>query len=79
MLIDTEVAGWRVFPVCFRRDDRPDPASEEFLPQEITIIPFVGKKELRLVDRHGQQIRNGIVIRSFATGQDAAKRASLTV
>ncbi|MGZ2470279.1 hypothetical protein ACVJMZ_005867, partial [Sinorhizobium medicae] len=40
---------------------------------------FVGQKQSRFADRYRQQIRNGIVIRSLATGQDEAERASLTV
>ena len=52
---------------------------QEFFTQEVTIVAFVGEEQPRLSDRYRQQVRNGVVIRSFAARQDEAKRASLTV
>ncbi|MCY1234341.1 hypothetical protein D9M68_172200 [compost metagenome] len=52
---------------------------QEFFTQEIAVIAFIGKEVLRLADRYRQQIMNGVVIRSLATRQDEAQRASLTV
>ncbi len=52
---------------------------QEFLAQEIAVVAFVSKEQPRLADRYRQQVRNGVVIRSFAARQDEAKRASLTV
>lgn len=60
-------------------NDRPDAVDQQFLTQEVAVITFVGQKQSRFADRYRQQIRNGIVIRSLATGQDEAERASLTV
>ena len=79
ILVCAEVAGRRVLPVCFWRNDRPDPVAQEFLTQEVTVIAFVGKEQPRLANRHRQQIRNGVVVRSLPARQDEAKRASLTV
>lgn len=79
ILVCPEVAGRRVLPVGLRRNDRPDPMDQEFLPYEITVISFVGKEQSRFADRYRQQVRDGIVVRSLATCQDEAKRASLTV
>jgi len=58
---------------------RPDPVDQQFLAQEIAIITFVSEKQFRFADRHCQQVWNGTVIRRFATRQDEAERASLTV
>jgi len=74
-----EVTGRRAFTVCFRRNCRPDPVDQQFLAQEIAIITFVSEKQFRFADRHCQQVWNGTVIRRFATRQDEAERASLTV
>jgi hypothetical protein len=52
---------------------------QEFLAQEIAVIAFVCKEQSRFADRYRQQVRNGVVVRSFAACQDEAKRASLTV
>ena len=52
---------------------------QEFFAQEITVIAFVGKEQSRFADRYRQQVRNGVVVRSFAACQDEAKRAALTV
>lgn len=52
---------------------------QKFFAQEIAVIAFIGKEEPRLADRYRQQIMNGVVIRSLATRQDEAERASLTV
>ncbi|KPF43302.1 hypothetical protein IP76_14360 [Rhizobium sp. AAP43] len=52
---------------------------QEFLAQEITFIAFVGKKQSRFADRYRQQVRDGVVIRSFAARQHEAKRTALTV
>jgi len=52
---------------------------QEFFTQEIAVIAFVGKEQSRFADRYRQQVRNGVVIRSFAACQDEAKRAALTV
>lgn len=79
ILVGSKVAGRRVLPVGLRRDHRPDPVDQQFLAQEISIIAFVGKEQPRFADRYRQQIRNGVVIRSFAACQDEAERASLTV
>jgi hypothetical protein len=52
---------------------------QEFFTQEITVVAFVSKEQPRFTDRYRQQVRKGIVIRSLATRQDEAERASLTV
>lgn len=52
---------------------------QEFLAQEVAVIAFVGKEQSWFADRYGKQVRNGVVIRSFAACQDEAKRAALTV
>ena len=52
---------------------------QQFLAQEVTIVAFVSKEQPWLADWYRQQVRNGIVVRSFAARQDKAKRASLTV
>ncbi len=52
---------------------------QQFLTQEVAVVALVGEKQSRFADRHGQQVSNGIVIRSFATRQDEAEWASLTI
>lgn len=79
VLVGPVVAGKRVLAVGLWRNDRPDPMDQEFFTQEIAVIAFIGKEELRLADRYRQQIMNGVVIRSLATRQDEAEMASLTV
>ncbi|OLP56320.1 hypothetical protein BJF92_15645 [Rhizobium rhizosphaerae] len=52
---------------------------QEFIAQEIAVLAFVGKAQSRLADWYRQQIRNAVLVRSFAACQDEAKRAALTV
>jgi hypothetical protein len=54
ILVCSEVAGRRVLPVCFRRNDRPDPVDQQLFTQEITVVAFVGKKPFRFADRYCQ-------------------------
>ena len=62
VLVSPEVAGRWVLPVCFRRNDRPDPVDQKLLAQEIAVIAFVSKEQPRFADRYRQQIGNGVVI-----------------
>ena len=52
ILVGSKVAGRRVLPVSLRRNDGPDPMDQQFLAQEIAVIPFVGKKQPRFADRY---------------------------
>ncbi|KND16663.1 hypothetical protein ADZ37_21675 [Pannonibacter phragmitetus] len=74
ILICLEVAGRQVLSVGFRRNDWSDPMDQGFFAQEITVIAFVGNGQPRLADRYRQQVRNCVVVRSFAACQDEAKR-----
>lgn len=55
-LVCAEVAGRRVHPVSFWRNDRPDPVAQEFFTQEVTVVALVGKEQPRLANRHRQQM-----------------------
>ena len=79
IFVNPKVAGRRVLSVGFWRNDRPDTVDQEFFTQEVTVVAFVGEEQPRFADRYGKQVRNGVVIRSFAACQDEAKRAALTV
>lgn len=79
ILVCLEVAGRRVFAVRFWRDDWQNAMDQQLLADSVAIVALVGEKQFGLANRNGQQIRNSTVIRSLPTGQDKAKRASLTV
>lgn len=69
--VNPKVAGMRVLSVGFWQNDRPDTVDQELFTQEITVVAFVGEEQPRLANRDCQQVRNGVVVRSFATCQSA--------
>jgi hypothetical protein len=79
ILVCLEVAGRRVLPVRFRRNDWLYSVYKKLLSYVVTIITLVGQKQSRLGNWHGEQVWHGDIIRSLAARQDEAKRASLTI
>lgn len=79
ILVCLEVAGRRVFAVRFWRDDWQNAMDQQLLADSVAIVTLVGEEQFGLANRNGQQSGNSTVIRSLPTGQDKAKRTSLTV
>jgi len=78
ILISSEVASWRVFPVRFGRNNGLYATAQKSVPNVVAIITFIGEQQPGLFDRNGHQVFNCIVIRSFSACENEAMRAPLT-
>jgi len=79
ILVGFEVAGRRIFAICFRRNDWSNAFHEQGRSNVVAVKPFVRQHDFRFVDRQFQQVVYAAIVRGFAACEDKAKRASFTV
>ena len=78
-LVSFEVAGDWLLAVRLGRDDRQDSAHQKRRANIVTIVSLVREHHFGRSNGQVEKRRNCFVIGDFSTGQDKAKRASLTV
>ena len=79
ILVGFEVARWRIAAICAWRDDRQNGSHQQAGTDVVAIESLVRQHFSGLCDRQSQKRLDAEIVGNLPTGQDKAKRASLTV